>query len=371
MKDLETCRQEIDSLDSQIASLFEQRMAVSKDVITYKLANNLPIFQPEREQIVLEKNSQRIKDQDLQKYALSFFQDMMDTSKAYQASFIPLSQEIELTKPMETTLKAGYQGVPGSFSNQALQQYFGKIESVYFPKFEDVYIALMNQTIDYGIVPLENSNTGSINDNYDLLRLYNCFVVGEISIPITQHLLAKEGAKVETIRDVYSHPQGILQSSKYLDEHPNMDCHDFTNTAAAAKYVSEQDDFSKAAIASLQAAKIYGLKVIQENIHTQENNHTRFIVISRNLEKNKKANIVSIVFTLDHKVGALYSILKTVKNHHLNLTRIESRPIVDQEWQYYFYIDFNGNLEDRTVQVALQQMRSYCLTLDVIGNYEA
>ncbi|MFQ6791599.1 prephenate dehydratase [Thomasclavelia sp.] len=370
MKDLKQCRKEIDEVDLQLVKLFEKRMNLSKEVITYKLANDMEIFQPEREHQVIEKNANRIVDPALKEYGAKFFQDIMDIGKSYQASFIPLNDLYDLKTKKTENIKVGYAGVPGAFAHQAMLEYFGDVDNVNYINFKDVYEALKNDEIDYGIVPLENSSTGAINDNYDLVRDYDFYIVGEHSVAITQHLLAKKGTRIEDIKDVYSHPQGILQSSNYWLEHPQITVHDYSNTAAAAKFVSENNDKSIGAIASKIAAKIYGLDVLQENIQNEKTNNTRFIIFSKQLEDHPLTDRVSIVFTLEHQVGSLYGILKTIRDHHINLSRIESRPIKNKNWQYYFYIDFEGSLHDDNVKLALEQMKTKCLTLRVIGNYQ-
>lgn len=370
MKDLEQCRKEIDEIDQQLMKLFEQRMALSKDVITYKLAHDMEIFQPQREKAVIEKNTHRVVDKKLEQYAQSFIQDIMDVGKSYQASFISLKDSYQLAKPKTNDIKVGYAGVPGAFAHQALLEYFGAVSNTNYEHFQDVYEALKNDDIDYGIVPLENSSTGAINDNYDLVRDYDFYIVGEHSVNVTQHLLAIKGTKLEEIKMVYSHPQGIQQSSKFLQQFPHIMPQNFSNTAAAAKFVSEGKNRQIAAIASNNAAELYDLEVIRANIHNEESNNTRFIVFGKQLEDHELTDRVSIVFTLQHKVGALYSILKVIKDHQINLSRIESRPIKDKHWQYYFYIDFEGSLHEDNVRLALEQLKTNCLTLRVIGNYQ-
>ena len=369
MKDLNECRKEIDEIDQQLIKLFEQRMKISKEVVTYKLANNMQIFQPEREKDVIEKNVKRLNDSSLQAYAHNFVQDIMDIGKSYQATFIPLAHSYKLAKEKTENIKVGYAGVPGAFAHQALLECFEAVDNINYEHFQDVYEALKNDEIDYGVVPLENSSTGAINDNYDLLREYGFYIVGEHSIKITQNLLGIKGAKLEDITCLYSHEQGLQQSSKFLSAHPKIKAYNYSNTAAAAKYISEKNDKHLGAIASKIAAKLYDLEVIKENIHNVESNNTRFIIIGKQLENRNNSNCVSIVFTLQHKVGSLSSILKVIKDHQINLSRIESRPIKDKPWQYYFYIDFEGSLHDDNVKLALEQMKTNCLTLRVLGNY--
>lgn len=370
MKDLEQCRKEIDEIDEQIIKLFEQRMAVSKDVIDYKLANNLEIFQPDREAKVIEKNVSRIKNPEYKQYAASFVQDIMDVSKSYQAKFIDTTNMYSVSKPKRDNITVGYQGVPGAFGHQAMLEYFGEVPNKNYQYFEDVFKALINDEIDYGIVPLENSSTGAINDNYDFVREYDLYVVGELSISIGQHLLGLPGTKVSELKDVYSHPQGIYQCSNFLNEHKHIQTHDYTNTAASAKLVSELQDKTKGAIASKEAAKIYGLEVIQENIHDLSNNHTRFIVIGKQLEDDEDYDCCSLMFTLLDKPGALSGILKAIKEHNINLTRIESRPMPGKNWEYFFYIDFEASIHDDNVRTTLQQIKANCTQLRVLGNYK-
>ncbi len=370
MKTLDECRVEIDSIDKKIAKLFEERMEIAQSVVEYKLANEMEIFQQDRERIVLEKNSSRIENPKLQSYAMVFFQDLMDVSKAYQTTFLPQNEKINLV-PSKENPKIGYQGVEGAFGFKAMRTYFQTEKASSYATFESVFSALENQEIDYGVLPLENSNTGSINDNYDLLRAYNYAIVGEVAIPITHHLLGVKGSTIDQIKEVYSHPQGLMQCAEFLKKYKNIEQKQFSNTAAAAKLVSERNDKTLAAIASSEAAELYHLEVLSEDIQTDVHNHTRFIVVGRKLEQIKSADRISVVCSLNHKPGALCSILKSMQNYALNLTKIESRPIMGADWKYYFYIDFEGNLEEERVQIALQEMKAYCETLEIIGNYKS
>lgn len=370
MKDLNQCRNEIDAIDEQIIKLFEQRMLVAKDVVTYKLANDMEIFQAARENQVIEKNVNRIETEELKDYAQFFIQNMMNISKSYQATFVPAKSRIELYPPKTKDIVVGFQGVPGSFSEAALDQYFNEdTKRKNYEQFEDVFKALKNKEIDYGIVPLENSSTGAINDNYDLIRDYGFYTVGEQSISIAQHLLGIKGAKIEELKEVYSHPQGLLQTSKFLEKHPYLTQVKYANTAMAAKYVADSHDPTICAIASKKAAELYGLEVLKENIHNAKTNHTRFIIFGEHLEKNENANCVSVVFTLAHRVGALYQVMKIINDHQINLLRIESRPVQHTPWEYYFYVDFEGHMEDVNILLALEDMVAHTNTLRVLGNY--
>ncbi len=370
MKDLKQCRKEIDEIDQQMIELFEQRMNVAKDVVLYKLEHNMPIFQSEREKQVIEKNVNRIRNLKLKKYAEIYIQDMMNISKSYQATHIPIHSSYDLKEPHFQNVIVGFQGVSGSFSEHALESYFGvETKRKNFQQFEDVFKALQKGHIDYGVVPLENSSTGAINDNYDLIRDYGFFIVGEQSLSISQHLLGIKGTKIEEITDVYSHPQGILQCTQFLSQFPQIQTHEYVNTAVSAQYVAQEHNHHFAAIASKKAADLYGLDILEENIQNVKSNATRFIVFTKQLVKVKDATCVSVVFTLSHKVGSLYQVMKVINDHQINMLRIESRPLIDTPWEYYFYVDFEGNLENQNILLALEDMKAHTSTLRVLGNY--
>ncbi|WP_270463514.1 prephenate dehydratase [Faecalibacillus intestinalis] len=371
MKDLKQCRIEIDAIDQQLMELFEKRMALSKSVVEYKIENHLEIFQPEREREVIEKNLNRLNNDQLKEYARCFIQEMMTVSKSYQSDLLPL----ELDKNIKTEFKkdplVGYQGIAGAFSQSAVENFFGEgTRNIGYKDFEDVYVALEDGEIDYGVLPIENSLTGSINDNYDLIRKYGFYIVGETAVNVSQCLMALPGTKIEDIRQVYSHPQGLAQSSEFLYQHRYIEQRPFQDTAMAAKYVMDSKDPTKAAIASPLACKLYGLEMLKENVQNKKNNRTRFMVISKELICPKESDKVSVIFTLPHQVGALDNMLQTIKQSQINMDRIESRPIETQFWQYYFYIDFEGNMHEERIQRAINKMKANSTTLKVLGNYK-
>lgn len=368
MKDLDTCRKEIDEIDEQLLDLFEKRMLASKDVVKYKVAHGMKIFQKDREIEVVNKNMARIKNKSLLNYAHDFIMNNMNLSRAYQASLMPNSQ-LNIKPPRRDGVRVGYQGVPGSFSSQAMRAYFGDVNSTNYEKFEDVFKAMKNNEIDYGVVPLENSSTGAINDNYDLINEYGFFIVGEQSLYIAQNLLGIPGAKLEDITDVYSHPQGLLQSSKFLEAH-HIQPHNYLNTAIAAKMVEENNDPHIGAIASSEAARFYHLDIVAPSIENDKSNHTRFIVLGHDLEASIDADRISMVFTLRHEVGSLYEVMHVIKKHFINMARIESRPLPGNPWEYYFYVDIDGNLRDYNILAALQELKACTYSFRLLGNYE-
>ncbi len=371
MKDLTQCRMEIDEIDQQLIELFEKRMALSKNVVEYKIQNQLEIFQPKREQEVIEKNIKRLTNQELVEYAKCFIQEMMTVSKSYQSDYLPIDLPTDLISNFKDDPIVGYQGIEGAFSQSALENFFGEgTKNIGYKDFEDVYIALEKGEIDYGILPIENSLTGSINDNYDLIRKYNFHIVGETAVNVNQCLMALPGVKLEELKEVYSHPQGLAQSSEYLFKHRFIEQKPYKDTAMAAEYVKNKQDRTKAAIASPLAAKLYGLEIIKENVQNKKNNRTRFMVISKELICPKESNKVSVLFTLPHQVGALDTMLQIIKQSQINIDRIESRPIEGEYWQYYFYLDFDGNLYEERIQRALNKMKANSTSLKILGNYQ-
>lgn len=265
----------------------------------------------------------------------------------------------------------GYQGVSGAFSEQACQNFFSKdVKAIGYPEFEDVYVALKNGDIDYGVLPIENSSTGAINDNYDLIRKYGFYIVGETAVNVNQCLMGVPGAKLEDIEEVYSHPQGLAQSSEFFFEHRKMSPMPYKDTAMAAKYVALEQNKTKAAIASSLACELYGLEMIQEAIQNDKTNKTRFMIVSRDFITPLNSDKVSVLFTLPHEVGSLYNMLQITTLYGVNLEKIESRPIKEENWNYYFYIDFTGNIREKKVSKAISELKEKASTFRVLGNYK-
>ncbi len=267
-------------------------------------------------------------------------------------------------------LKTGYQGVPGSFSEQALSEYFStEIEEYFFPDFEDILLNLQNGNIHYGILPLENSSTGGITETYNLLRKYDCHIIGERCLKIEHHLLGIKGSRLEDIQQVYSHPQGYEQSKIFFRNHSNINFSPYKNTAESARYIRELNNKSIGAIASKKASELYGLDILAQNINFNHKNITRFIIIGNEQEISNDCNKISIVITVSHTPGALYKAMGFFEENHLNLTKIESRPLIDEPWHYYFYLDFEGNLKDPIVISALENVKSISSYFKILGNY--
>lgn len=372
--DLSECRREIDKIDNELVKLFEKRMNISVKVAEYKIANNMAIFNEAREQEVIDKNTEKLSNPQYSHLVKKFFTHLMKLSRELQGDLISANEvkkEEENIKSYDNNIRIGYPGVKGSFSEEAMIKFFGEGNISYnFQEFEEVFIALKNNEIDYGILPIENSYTGAITNVYDLLVKYGFYIVGEECIKINQNLVGIKGATVDDVKLAYSHPQGFEQSRKFFNEHNNIDLIPFHNTAIGAKYVSEVNDKSKAAVASLRAAELYGLDVIKKEINDKDDNHTKFIVIGRNLETTAESNKVTVVFSLDDNVGTLYNLLRHFAENNINMMKIESRPSKDEPWQYLLYVDFQGNLDDKDVNNAIKIIDEKSEYFKLLGCYK-
>lgn len=267
--------------------------------------------------------------------------------------------------------RVGFQGVSGSFSEQALFAYFGHDVDTYpVNVFEDVFTELENNRIDYGVLPIENSSTGAISQVYDLLNKYTCYIVGETCVKVNHHLLGIKGAQIHDIEEIYSHPQAFEQSSNFLKQYPQWKIIPYYNTAKSAEFVEKQGSKAIGAIGSEKAAEIYHLDILAANINSNATNTTRFVVIGKELARKDTLNKVSIVLSTEHKAGCLYNVLRHFAENHINMLKIESRPIQDIPWEYFFYIDFEGNLKDEVIQTAIASMKKDSHYFKILGNYE-
>lgn len=385
---LQNLRNEIDEIDKQLVELFEKRMETVLKVAQYKKENNIPILNKSREDEVIEKNVKYLKNKGYKRAEAEFLKSVMAISRKAQAKEI-FEYKIEVKDdkkseleylvsneaacvPKKDKINVGFQGVPGSFSEEALLEYFEDEVTIHnVREFEDIFRALKNNEIDYGVLPIENSSTGGIVEVYDLLRKYGFFIVGERTIEVNHNLLGIKGTKIEDIKEVYSHPQALQQSGEFLKDYPHWEKIPYRNTAASAELIKNENSKGKAAIGSKRAGQIYNLDIIKENINYNKNNYTRFIVIGKNLELQSDYDKISTILTLPHKAGSLYNILSIFAEYNLSLLKIESRPIVDKSFEYFFYIDFEGNLDNQFVKEAIGELRNNSYDFKLLGNYKA
>ncbi len=265
----------------------------------------------------------------------------------------------------------GHQGVPGAYGEIATYTFFdGRWSNIVsYENFEDVIDAVTRGEIDYGVLPIENSTAGEVLDTYDLIKNNNLYIVGEQSIKIEHSLLGVPGAKLSDIKQVYSHSQALSQSKVFLKSNPQIEPVPYVNTAIACQDVANWGDKTKAAIGSNRSGKLYGLEVLKEGVNYNKNNYTRFIVIANKMYVSDDANKISIMFSTKHSSGSLYNVLGHFAYNGVNLIKILSRPLLDHKWEYYFFADLEGNLQDANVLIALSQVMKQCNHFKLLGNY--
>lgn len=375
MSNLDDYRAEIDVIDKELIKLFEKRMNVVLNVARYKKENNMEIFQNGREEEVINKAVNNIVNKDYEKEVKEFITSTMEISRGLQKRKIEGVKNLDEVEVKVCDLKVkgklGFPGVKGAYSEEALLKFFGNDnEIISYNNFEDVFVALDNNEIEYGIVPIENSSTGAITDVYDYLRKYDFYIVGEESIKVNQNLIGIKGTKLEDVKEVYSHPQGISQSSNYLKQFNDWKLIPFVNTATSAKLVKDLGDKSKVAIASARAADIYGLDVIEEGINNIADNSTRFVIISKEMKVVPGADKVSVVLSLEHKAGTLYKLLRYFADNNINMMKIESRPMKETSWRYFIYVDFQGDINGEETKKALEQIEKESAYFKILGAYK-
>jgi len=363
---IDDLRNKIDEIDASLVSLFETRMEVVLKIAEYKKNNSIAVLNKSREQVVIKKNLELVKNKDLFSEVEEFFKSVMEISRGFQNK--TLNNEILLVTGKKLTV--GFYGVTGSFSEQALKEYFGeKVDTKAISEFEDIFLELKYGKINYGVIPIENSSTGAISEVYDLLNKYNFYITGEKYLKISQNLMGIKGSTLDNIKEVYSHPQGIEQSMEFLKGYKQWKLIPYKSTAKSAELVKERQDKTLVAIASAKAAEIYDLEILQRNVNSNATNMTRFVVIGKEIESNAQSNKTSLVLSTTHKAGSLYHVLKHFAENNINLLKIESRPIKDKPWEYFFYIDFQGNTNDDKITSAIKLIKKNSHYFKILGNY--
>ena len=268
--------------------------------------------------------------------------------------------------------RVAYLGIPGSFSYQATCMYFkDQIKPLSQKSFDDIFEQLDSKDVDFGVLPVENSSVGMITQVFDLLNRYDAKIQGELFLRVEHNLLSIPGARIEHIKKIYSHPQAIQQCANFLDQSTTWQAIPFFDTAKSAKWVKEQGDKTLAAIGSAQAAKLYGLNILSNDIQDNSSNYTRFVIIGRQNQIKANYNKISLNLTLSHTAGSLYKVVEQFAKNNLNMLSIKSRPIASRPFEYMFYIDIEGNLQDHSVKAAIANMERYCSNFKILGNYIA
>ena len=375
MKDLKLIREEIDEIDSKIVSLYEERMQRTTEVAEYKISVGKPVLDRQREKEKLQKVKGQAKEDN--RFGVGeLFEQIMAMSRKRQYQLLQQSgqaQELGFEEVEELpfyTRKIVYQGTEGAYSQLAMKAYFGDAaEGYHVETWRDAMEAIQRGEADYAVLPIENSSAGIVGENFDLMLEYDNYIVAEKTIKIEHALLGLPEAELSDIRTVYSHPQALMQSVDFLDDHKEWERVSVRNTAVAAKQVVGEQRKEQAAIASGVTADIYGLKILKNHINYSEENSTRFIIVGGRRLRLKGADKVSICFEVSHESGSLYRMLSHFMFNNLNMVKIESRPIKDKSFEYRFFVDLEGDLGEGAMQNALKGLLEEALYVKVLGNY--
>lgn len=374
MRDLSEIRKELDNIDKKLLELFEQRMDLSLEIAELKKKNRIPVYDPAREKEKLEMLKGMVRNKDNADAVSDLFTQIMLLSRRAQYDALKVFEDFgfEAAESFEAgqDTRIAYYGEAGSYTEQAMLEYFNnKGMGIAMETFEEVMKALKEGRADYGVLPIENSSTGTLSDIFDLLAEYDNYIIGEHVVPIDHNLWGLPGAYISGIRRVYSHPQALLQCSDFLKKHPYMERIQSGSTASCARRILQDNDITQAAIASKRAGEVYGLKLLKASIHNAEHNRTRFIIISSSKKYLPQASRISVCFVLPHRSGALYHILSHFIHNNVNLTRIESRPTKEEAFSYRFFVEFEGSLDNSQVKNALYSIGQEALELKVLGCY--
>ncbi len=374
MIDLMESRKKIDEVDQKIVELFETRMKLAMDIADYKRSVGKPIFDAAREEEKLTM-LKSLTDSEFNKKAIAdLFKQIMSMSRRLQYMLLDSLESLGLSEvdriTTEPATRVAFFGEKGSYTEQAMLEYFKtEVTGIPMATFGEVMQAIQDSSAAYGVLPIENSSTGTLTDIFDLLAEYDNFIIGEHLVKIEHNLWGIPGAQLSDIRKVYSHRQGLLQCSEFLNLHPEIEQIEFGSTAGCARLILEENDISQAAIASERAGGYLGLNLLQASIHNEANNTTRFIVISNKKVFIKGAQRTSICFALPHKSGSLYHALSHFIYNNINMTKIESRPIAGKAFAYRFFVDIEGSLDEPAVKNALHCIKEEAIEMKILGCY--
>ena len=376
MRSLEELRNELDRIDPQIIQLYEERMSICEEVGEIKIEEGRKVFDRNREQQKLAQVTREAKDPFYKKGLTELFEQLMSQSRKLQYQLLTKKGAlgrlpfIGVEELDWKNSRVVFQGTDGAYSQAAMHKFFSKdVNSFHVQTFRDAMEAIEEGSADFAVLPIENSSAGMVSEMYDLLEEFENYIVGEVILPINHYLVGTENTTLESIERVYSHPQALMQCSKFLDRHGSWQQIGAANTAVAAKKILNENDPTQAAICSEHAAEIYGLKILEEKINHNHNNSTRFIVVTNQKIFLKKAQKISICFEVAHESGSLYHLLSHFIYNDLNMTKIESRPIEGKTWEYRFFVDLEGNMGDAAVKNAIRGLREESKSLKILGNY--
>ncbi|MBQ6863222.1 MAG: bifunctional chorismate mutase/prephenate dehydratase [Clostridia bacterium] len=377
IQSLDSIRERIDEVDKQLVSLFRERMEISAAVAEYKRANGKQVFDAARERSKLASVAQ-LAGEDFADYSRVLYSTIMSLSRSYQEKILG-SQSLtdsliekavnETPKLFPVTAKVACQGIEGAYSQIAAEKLFELPQIEYFKSFEGVFEAIENGTCEYGVLPLENSTAGSVGKVYDLMLKKNFYIVRSFRLKIDHNLLAKKGLQLEDIKEVFSHEQAISQCSAFLKANPQIKVTACPNTAMAARLAAETERNDVAALSSRDCALLYGLSNLAANVQDNANNHTRFICISRKPEIYPGADKTTLMMVAPHKPGALYVLLSHFFAHGINISKLESRPLPESDFEFLFYLDLDVSVYSPKLRMVLAELERQSEQFRYLGSY--
>ncbi len=375
--DLTKLREEINETDEQIVELFKKRMAIAAGVAEYKKEHGLPVLDAARERALLERISE-MAGEEFDGYARTLYHTMMDVSKAYQQTRLNPDSSIynEIKDSLDTTpkifpdrAKVACQGVEGAYSQIATEKLFELPTIRYYPTFDSVFTAIEQGECRYGVLPIENSTAGSVKKVYELMLHHKFYIVKSVRLKIDHNLLAKRGTSLSDVKEIISHEQAISQSAAFLRSLPNVKVTVVANTAIAAKTVAESDRRDLAALSSRYCAELYSLDTLAASVQDMGNNYTRFICISKTPEVYPGADKISLMLVTPNKPGALYNVLSCFNALGINMTKLESCPIPERDFESMFYFDFTVSVYSDTLKNLLCELEARSEQFRLLGAY--
>jgi len=374
---LDAWREEIDEIDKGIVELFSRRMQIAAKIAEAKKEEDLPVFDQQRERKVMSKIID-MTEEEFAMYMKMLYSTIFDLSKNYQTKI--LERSTKLTKMIEYAVQApkvdfskktvvACQGVEGSYAGQAADKLFPLGNMMHFENFSSVFHAVEQGLCQYGILPVENSSAGSVTEVYELMNQNQFYIVRTLRLHINHVLLTKKEGDISKITEIVSHEQALHQCSEFLKQYPKVKLTVFENTASAAKYVAESNREDIAAISSVNCAHLYGLHIAKRDVQNNENNYTRFICISKNLEIPEGANRISVMLSVSHRPGALHDMLGKIVSMGINLSKLESRPIPGKDFEFRFYFDIDASVYHKEVQALLGDMEQSAEEFTFLGCY--
>lgn len=375
--DMEKLRNEIDEIDDSLVKLFEKRMQSTARLAKHKKEHSVPVSDRTREREIIYRMSGKVA-LELAGYTKSLYNTLFDLSKSYQNSLISPESKLasEIKKSLEGSEKlfperavVACQGTEGAYSQFACDRMFKYPEIMYVNSFDSVFEAVGRGLCRYGILPLENSTAGSVTAVYELMQKHKFYIVGSIKLCISHSLLAAPGVRLDGVKEIFSHEQALNQCSKFLSELKDVKVTVCANTAEAAKSVADSGRSDCAAICSGDCAELYGLSEITSGISNTENNYTRFICISKELEIYPGASCTSLMVRLPHKPGSLYSVISRFAALGVNLTKLESRPVPGSDFEFMFYFDVDASVYSPELAELITQLENELPGLVYLGSY--